>query len=277
MRVVVLACVIVLLQVCVAFGEIYRWVGQDGTVHFTDNPAAIPPPYRNQTEVRSGDTRPLPPTQQTTPGPAKVERKPQVSRGIVVALQRVGNALFAQATLNGFVRVPLVVDTGAAFTVISTTSAQRLGLNLDQAAILPMQSASGTFLAHLTKVRSLTVGAATVHDVEVIVHDTSPGQDTGLLGMSFLDHFLVTISAANNAMRLMPLEQMVDAPLVGGKPENWWRRKFRFYRQQMALIDAFLATNTSPQLEQTRRYFQTELASLERQASRAAVPRQWRY
>jgi clan AA aspartic protease (TIGR02281 family) len=195
----------------------------------------------------------------------------------VAPLQRVGNAMVVQAMINGFVRAPLVVDTGAAFTVISTASARRLGLDLKRAAVIPMQSVSGTFLARLTKLRSLSVGGAMVSDVEVIVHDTSPGEHVGLLGMSFLDSFQVTISAASHTMRLTPLQQDAHSAWVGGKPEDWWRRKFRFYRQQLAQIDAYLASNPAPELEQTRRYFRTELASLERRASRAAVPRKWRY
>ncbi|TAK01565.1 MAG: DUF4124 domain-containing protein [Candidatus Manganitrophaceae bacterium] len=34
-------------------GEIFRWLDQDGTPHFTDNPSKIPPAYRNRAEVLS--------------------------------------------------------------------------------------------------------------------------------------------------------------------------------------------------------------------------------
>ena len=275
MRVVMLACVILLLPLSVAVGKIYKWVDQHGAVHFTDNPAAIPAPYRDQVETSSESApppQPEPPPSQAVP--VRTLPAPQV---IVAPLQRVGNALIVQALLNGFVRAPLVVDTGASFTVISTASARRLGLDLKRAAVIPMQSVSGTFLARLTKVRSLSVGGATVDDVEVIVHDMSPGEHVGLLGMSFLDNFQVTISAASHVMRLTPLHQDASAELFGGKPEEWWKRKFSFYRQQLAQIEAYLASNPMPELEHTRRYFRNELASLERRASRAAVPRKWRY
>jgi clan AA aspartic protease (TIGR02281 family) len=277
MRVVVLTCVVLLLPLSVAVGKIYKWVDRHGTVHFTDNPDAVPMPYREQIETSSEpEPPPRPRLQPQTPQPVPV-RTLRAPQGSVAPLQRVGNAMVVQAMLNGFVQTPLVVDTGAAFTVISTASARRLGLDLQRAAVIPMQSVSGSFLARLTKVQSISVGDATVDDVEVIVHDMSPGENVGLLGMSFLDSFQVTISAASQVLRLTPLHQDANSAWFGGKPEDWWKRKFRFYRQQLAQIDAYLASKPVPELEQTRRYFRAELASLERRASRAAVPRKWRY
>jgi clan AA aspartic protease (TIGR02281 family) len=271
-------CVVLLLPLSVAVGKIYKWVDRHGAVHFTDNPDAVPAPYRDQIKTSSEPDLPPPQPRLQPQAPQAVPvRTPHAPQGIVAPLQRVGNAMLVQAMLNGFVQAPLVVDTGAAFTVISIASARRLGLDLQRAAVIPMQSVSGPFLARLTKVRSISVGGATVDDVEVIVHDTSPGENVGLLGMSFLDSFQVTISAASNAMRLTPLQQDTSSEWFGGKPEDWWRRKFRFYRQQLAQIDAYLASNPLPELEQTRWYFRAELASLERRASRAAVPRKWRY
>jgi clan AA aspartic protease (TIGR02281 family) len=274
MRVVVLLCVVLLLPLSVAVGKIYKWVDQRGTVHFTDNPAAIPASYRDQIETLAEPDLPRPQPQAPDAVPVQA---PQAPREMVAPLQRVGNTMVVQAMLNGFVQAPLVVDTGAAFTVISTASARRLGLDLQRAAVIPMQSVSGPFLAWLTKVRSISVGGATVDDVEVVVHDMSPGENVGLLGMSFLDSFQVTISAASHAMRLTLLHEDANSDWFGGKSEDWWKRQFRFYRQQLAQIDAYLASKPVPELEQTRRYFRAELASLERRASRAAVPRKWRY
>jgi clan AA aspartic protease (TIGR02281 family) len=282
MRVILWACVILLLQVSWSWGKIYQWVDNKGRVHFTDNPATIPDAYRNQIETHT--SRGIP-SDHLAPRQARSQPKASAtpSRAIpppqafVVPLKRAGNALFVQATLNGFVHVPLMVDTGASFTVISTQTAQRLGLNLERAAMIPMQSASGPFLAHLTKVRSMKVGDAAVKDVEVVVHDISPGREQGLLGMSFLDHFNVTIHTLQDAMNLKPLDQVAGMSLYGGKPQSWWQSRFRFYRQQVSLIDAYLARRDSSQLEQSRRYFRSELAMLERRARLASVPRAWRY
>ena len=282
MRVILWACVILLSQVSWSWGKIYKWTDNNGKVYFTDNPATIPEAYRNQSESHASKDLPsdhlalrqAPPQTNASATSTHTTPPPQA---FVVPLKRAGNVLFVEATLNGFVRVPLMVDTGASLTVISTQTAQRLGLNLEQAAMIAMRSASGPFLAYLTKVRSMKIGEAIVKDVEVIVHDISPGREQGLLGMSFLDHFNVTIHALQDAMNLKPLDQVAGALLYGGKPQSWWQSKFRFYRQQVSLISAYLAQQNSPELEQSRRYFRGELATLERRARLASVPREWRY
>lgn len=282
MRVILWVCVLLLLQVSWSWGKIYKWIDDRGKVHFTDNPASIPDAYRDQTETHTPkgarsdhlDPRQVRSQPNSSASSAPAVRPPQT---FVVPFRRVGNALLVQVTLNGFVRVPLMVDTGASLTVIATKTAKRLGLNLERAAVIPMRSASGTFLAHLTKVRSMRVGDAIVKDVEVVVHDIAPGREQGLLGMSFLDHFNVTIHTLQNAMNLRPLDQVASALLYGGKPQSWWQSKFRFYRRQVSLIDAYLAKHNSPELERSRRYFRNELASLERRAGLASVPRAWRY
>ncbi|ETW97134.1 TIGR02281 family clan AA aspartic protease [Candidatus Entotheonella palauensis] len=280
MRVILWACVILLLQIPWSWGAIYKWTDNNGQVHFTDNPATIPDAYRDQIETHTSKGMPperLAPRPSQPKVPASPSRTARPPRAFAVPLKRAGNSLIVRATLNGFARVPLIVDTGASVTVIATKTAQRLGLNLDRAAMIPMRSASGVFLAHLTKVRSMRVGDAIVKDVEVVVHDISPGRERGLLGMSFLDHFNVTIHTLQDAMNLRPLDQIAGASLYGGKPQSWWQNKFRFYRRQVSLIEAYLSKQNSPQLEQSRRYFRSELASLERRARLASVPRAWRY
>ena len=173
------------------------------------------------------------------------------------------------------VRARLLLDTGAEFTVLSTAAARRLAVNLGDAAILPLRSASGVFFAPMIKVPSITVGEAVAYDVEVIVHDATPGLD-GLLGMSFLDNFLVTISTGNARLILTPLTDSIDVELYGGHPQDWWIRKFRFYRSQIDSLRGSASGRYTLEMERTLRYFRTELEALERQASQAGVPRRWR-
>lgn len=141
--------------------------------------------------------------------------------------------------------------------------------------MIPLRSASGIFLAPLLKVPSIAVGDATVLDVEVIVHDATPGID-GLLGMSFLDSFLVTISTSTERLVLTPLADEAEPEVYGGRPKDWWVRKFRFYRTQIDSLRNYLDGRSAPQVERTLRYLRIELDALDRQASLAGVPRRWR-
>jgi clan AA aspartic protease (TIGR02281 family) len=183
--------------------------------------------------------------------------------------------MLVEALVSDTVRARLLLDTGAEFTVLSTAAARRLAVNLGDAAIIPLRSASGVFFAPMIKVPSITVGDAAAYDVEVIVHDATPGLD-GLLGMSFLDNFLVTISTSNARLILTPLTDSVDAELYGGHPKDWWIRKFRFYRTQIDSLRGSASGRYALEMERTLRYFRTELEALERQASQAGVPRRWR-
>ncbi|HEY7709200.1 MAG TPA: DUF4124 domain-containing protein, partial [Candidatus Entotheonella sp.] len=91
MQVVVWMCVVLLLPLSVAVGKIYKWVDRHGAVHFTDNPDAVPAPYRDQIETAS-ESDLLPPRSQVQPQvlPAVPVRTPRAPQDIVAPLQRVG-------------------------------------------------------------------------------------------------------------------------------------------------------------------------------------------
>jgi clan AA aspartic protease (TIGR02281 family) len=278
MRTFLLVSVVLWLLTPYAYGTVYKWTDQNGKVHFTDNLWAIPPEYRHQAVERRGATpsqRPLdmPGSQLSSLSAADTT----ADKHYTVPIRRTGNTLLVDVVVDNFLKSRLMVDTGATFTVISKSMARQLSLNLDNAAVIPLQSVSGVFLAPLTKVKSITVGEATAHDVEVVVHDIAQGSTGGLLGMSFLDNFQVTINTTAEIMILSALTPPADEPLYGGRSEDWWRRKFRFYRRQIELLEEFLNQQQSAKLAKSLRYLQTELDALERQASLAAVPRHWRY
>jgi clan AA aspartic protease (TIGR02281 family) len=279
MRTFLLCSVVLGLLTTAAYGTIYKWTDQHGKVHFTDNLWAIPPEYRQQVEERG---RASPPTQRPVEAPElppspRLSSEATASKHTIVPFRRVGNIMLVDVVLDNVLKTRLLVDTGATFTVISKAMAKQLALNLDHAAVIPLQSVSGLFMAPLTKVKSITVGEATAHDVEVVVHDIGSDGTHGLLGMSFLDHFQVTINSSTGLMTLSTLAPPSGEALHGGRSEDWWRRKFRFYRRQIEFLEEMLSKQPSAKISKSLRYLQSELDSLERQASLAAVPRQWRY
>jgi clan AA aspartic protease (TIGR02281 family) len=274
-RVFRLSWVLLLLTLAPAYAEIYKWVDRDGRVHFSDTLAGIPPEYRDRIEEKVGLTSTL----RSSPAPQRVlpERLTiaPAPPSYAVPLRRDGNAMLVEALVGGTVRTRLLLDTGAEFTVLSTAAARRLALNLGSAAVIPLRSASGIFFAPMLKVPSIAVGEAVAYDVEVIVHDATPGLD-GLLGMSFLDNFLVTISTSDERLILAPLTDNMDAERYDGHPKDWWLRKFRFYRTQIETLKGYSGSRYALEMERTLRYFRAELEALERQASQAGVPRRWR-
>jgi len=277
MRHALLACALLFLLLAPVHAKIYKWTDRDGKVHFTDNMAAVPPEYREQVEEKTSTLPPSEPLPGTSGSAPSAAGQLDAVKHHVVPLQRVGDALLVEAILGSSLKSRLIVDTGATFTVIPMAAAKQLSLDLDNAAVIPLRSVSGTFLAPLTKVKSMRVGDATVRDVEVVVYDIAPEGGVGLLGMSFLGDFQVTINAEKKAMILTDLARSAGGALYGGRPEDWWRRKFRYYRRQIESLEAYFKEQASPKATKTLRYFQAELDTLDRQATQAAVPRQWRY
>jgi clan AA aspartic protease (TIGR02281 family) len=274
-RVFRLSWIFLLLALAPAYAEIYKWVDRDGRVHFSDTLAGIPPEYRDRIEEKVGPTSTL--RSNPTPQRGLPERRSSAPAPLsyAVPLRRDGNAMLVEALVGGTVRTRLLLDTGAEFTVLSTAAARRLALNLESAAVIPLRSASGVFFAPMLKVQSIAVGDAAAYDVEVIVHDTTPGLD-GLLGMSFLDNFLVTISTSDERLILAPLTDSMDAERYDGHPKDWWIRKFRFYRTQIESLKGYSGSRYALEMERTLRYFRAELEALEHQASQVGVPRRWR-
>lgn len=99
-------------------------------------------------------------------------------------------------------RVRFLVDTGASTVALTTADAQRLGL--DPTALVydqPLHTANGDGLAARVHLASVSVGGATVNDVDALV--VGRGLSSSLLGMTFLGR-LSRFEATPNALILRP-------------------------------------------------------------------------
>ena len=108
-----------------------------------------------------------------------------------------GNQIIVEAILNGFARARLVVDTGATITLLTGPIAERLGMPYGQegkAAYEILLADGSKTLAQPVILESVRVGEAEVKGVEAAVIDTdSIGGTDGLLGMSFLNNFVIRL------------------------------------------------------------------------------------
>ena len=113
----------------------------------------------------------------------------------IVPLERRANSLYAEVTLNKKVKATFLVDTGASQLQISRSMAEHLDLNLTKAIPTMVETANGNvYPARITTLKEVRVKGARVKNVKAIVLDQDRlNQDDGLLGMSFLDHFLFEI------------------------------------------------------------------------------------
>jgi clan AA aspartic protease (TIGR02281 family) len=105
-------------------------------------------------------------------------------------------AIIVKALVNQRVTIPLLLDTGATYTVLTRQTAQALGIT--DLARLPTQrflTGNGPILWPVTTLQSVRIGTAEARAVEVAI-DVEGHLPLGLLGRSFLHHFKVTVDHA---------------------------------------------------------------------------------
>jgi clan AA aspartic protease (TIGR02281 family) len=104
-----------------------------------------------------------------------------------------GGTVVIDAMLNRRVTVPMLLDTGADFTVLTKQAARDLRLSsLDHLPTQEFITAGGSVRFPIAMLQSLRIGTAEARDVEVAI-DIDGHMPMGLLGMTFLRHFKVTV------------------------------------------------------------------------------------
>lgn len=208
----------------------YRCHDESGTRVLTDNPAQLLDCTMLQPQTSSSingasrtptiqnvksDVRPNLVHQDTSlPDKPYSEDEGNLSRKpngeITVPLTKNGGSLVVHVMLNQERPAQLIVDTGASMTVLSTQAAIDLGiLGTTDNELLTVNTAGGSVQVNMNYLSSLTVGTAQATNVAVAIHDLPdiPEHIEGLLGMSFLKHFLVTLDAEHARLILRPKQQ----------------------------------------------------------------------
>jgi aspartyl protease family protein len=108
------------------------------------------------------------------------------SSGRVVLQAGSGGHFSSQGLINGR-PVTLLVDTGATSVAISSSDADRIGLNYKSGKQVRVTTANGNAVGWLVKLNSVRLGDAEVYGVDAIVTPTE--MPFVLLGNSFLSRF----------------------------------------------------------------------------------------
>ena len=226
MRALLIITAQLLLWFSPGFSAMYRCQDQSGTNVLTDNPAQLEGCSQLESSIVSAPHIP-PKTLQPTDGqdvyrtefpqnfsePSDTSFSHDSNQGssqdsdITIPLEKIGGSFVAQVNLNKERTAHLIVDTGASMTVLSTNIAIDLGLlGTTDNELLTVNTAGGSVQVNMNYLSSLTVGKAQAHNVAVAIHDLPdiPEQIEGLLGMSFLKHFLITLDAEHARLILRP-------------------------------------------------------------------------
>ena len=187
-------CLFCLLLEPIRAAEYYRWQDDNGVVHITDNLHNVPPKHRNKIKRVATPESPRVAVPEVKPPPRKAS----------IPIEKHGQVVIIQATLNNKRSAKFVVDTGASYTLISNALARELAIDVGaNTKTLPFQTANGLINAPVTNLDSITVGGMEIRDLPTAVHDAVPDpQVAGLLGLNFLSHFRMDIDTQKGILHL---------------------------------------------------------------------------
>ena len=137
--------------------------------------------------------------------PSSVLPQARISGGKdVISLIRLGNSLFVDVKLNHRESARFLLDTGCSEMQISRRLARRLGIDDTDGNSVTAQIAGGhTVNGRVVELTEIRVGQARVSRVKAIVLDAEgPRHYDGLLGMSFLNHFIFKIDSERGKLVL---------------------------------------------------------------------------
>lgn len=180
-------------EVC-AQAAVYRWVDEHGVPHYAQTREAVPERYR------AGAVR-----LDLAPAPAPTPVA-EAARETVVRFTP-GRHIVVEARVNGLVPARLILDTGAAQTLLSPRVLAAAGVSLTR-SLRPGRTRGLARDVEVeverTAVESLEVGRARVERLEVGVYDLGLPDLDGLLGQDFLSRFRVAIDPDAGVVRLAP-------------------------------------------------------------------------
>jgi len=176
----------------IASAQIFRWLDSEGDIHYSQGVDSVPIPFR-PTAVIIGYDRPALPDVPPAPTTGRVKFSP-------------GQPIMVTARVNDRDSAQLMVDTGAARTVISPAVLNTLGVSFDNAMKGSLKGVTGAADIVAVRVESIEVSGMKYGPLAVISHDTGfgPGRGDGLLGRDFLDNFTITIDNAAGVLTLTP-------------------------------------------------------------------------
>ena len=133
----------------------------------------------------------------------------QDARPTTVAIREMYSAFLVPVKING-ISTTLVLDTGATQTLVKPEVAARAGLEVTSGAFKVRGNVVGGRRVEvpLVRARSVSVGEASIEDIDIGVYDATPGRPgvDGLLGATFLHHFKFTVDRKNLQLILEPEE-----------------------------------------------------------------------
>jgi len=176
-------------------GDIYYWMDDQGTQHYTTRLESIPEPYRSK-------AIPLP-LLTSPPVPPEITPRPS-PKGLTKIPFTPGSPVLVSVKINGDGPITLILDTGADRTMVAPSALSRLGISFENALRGVVRGVTGASYVEAVWVNSVEVEEAKVGPLLIIAHDADLRGADGLLGRDFLANFNVTIDSKERIVTLAP-------------------------------------------------------------------------
>ena len=118
-----------------ALADIYYWIDDQGTQHYTTRLESVPEPYRSKAIPLSLPTAP--------PVPPEITPRP-LEKGPTRIPFTPGDPVLASARINGGGPITLILDTGSDRTMVSPSALSRLGISFENALRGIVKGVTGT-------------------------------------------------------------------------------------------------------------------------------------
>ena len=260
---------------------IFSWKDENGITHFTDSPEKIPPKYRDGKMEGLRIIEEVP-SEESSSSNSKmnlpVTRLNHLQEYKVPLISTNSGNFIVDATINGKVKVKLMLDTGASLMSLSPEVCRKLGIKeTSNLPAIQMQTANGISRNKLIALDKVKIGDAEVDLVEASIGKKMPGIG-GLLGMSFLSNFRMEINHTESELILKPLAKPGEQ-VWGGKPAFWWKSKFKYYNSQIngyklkAMHTKTLSNQESEAVTKVVRFYEDLHKKLTHRASFFGLPK----
>ena len=202
-------------------GGLFRCVDGNGQSVFTDRLAqmteCVPLSHESASSSVSSSavtsSLPLPAATEHSLTTRLLPVEPQavnLESGVAIPVRRIGQLYVVPVELNGARTAHLILDTGASHTILSQELVRDLALMPSdfRPGLVVLKTAAGSVDAQVVRIDSMKIATAEVKNSSAAVHtvpDFPPGID-GLLGLSFLHQFEVTLDSSKGELRLKKVQ-----------------------------------------------------------------------
>jgi clan AA aspartic protease (TIGR02281 family) len=135
---------------------------------------------------------------------APVARLPARGESHDIPLSGDRKHLIVDATLNGSVSGPMLVDTGASYCVVTRGTARRLGFEASERRTIPVATANGQVDADFVEIDAVELRGARLAGVDAVVMDAVEPPLIGIIGLNFLSRYRFSVDVAEGTLRLEP-------------------------------------------------------------------------